>query len=213
MRSPPTQRRRRVGRPPGPPADPTARREELLDAAERVIKAQGPDVSMSDIAAEIGLTKPVVYRSLGDKAELSAALGGRVADRLATELGQALSGSGDLREIVAAAIDVFCRFVDQETNLYRFAVHGSIGTRHTGLPEKSLVSRLGGEISTALADALHRADADPGLADTWAYAILGAVFAATEHWLRHRHITRATLVDQLVDLITPALTQTGLSPA
>jgi hypothetical protein len=107
---------------------------------------------------------------------------------------------------------VFCRFVDEETNLYRFVVHGSIGTRHTGLPEKSLVARLGGEIGGALRDALERADADTGLADTWAYAILGAVFAATEHWLRHRHIPRATLVAQLVDLITPALHHTGLTP-
>ena len=212
MTQPPAQVRRRIGRPPGPPPDPTTRREELLDAAERVIKAQGPDVSMSAIAADIGLTKPVVYRSLGDKAELSAALGGRVAERLAGEIGDALGSSGSLRAVVAAAIDVFCRFVDEETNLYRFVVHGSIGTRHTGLPEKSLVSRLGAEIGGALREALARADADPGIADTWAYAILGAVFAATEHWLHHRHITRAQLVAQLVDLITPALHHSGLSP-
>jgi AcrR family transcriptional regulator len=213
MKSPPTQGKRRLGRPPGPPPDPTARREELLDAAERVIKAQGPDVSMNDIAAEIGLTKPVVYRSLGDKAELSAALGGRVGERLAGSLGAALGASGDLRGVVAAAIDVFCRFVDEETNLYRFVVHGSIGTRHTGLPEKSLVAHLGSEISDALSEALARAGGDPALADTWAYAILGAVFAATEHWLHQRHVPRATLVAHLVDLITPALAHTGLSPA
>lgn len=168
---------------------------------------------MNAIAAEIGLTKPVVYRSLGDKAELSAALSGRVAERLAGELGAALGGTGTLREVVTAAIDVFCRFVDEETNLYRFVVHGAIGTRRRDRgTDKSLVTRLGGEIGDALRAALARADADPGLADTWAYAILGAVFAATEHWLRHRHITRATLVTQLVDLITPALHHTGLSP-
>ena len=207
-----THGRRRVGRPPGPPPDPEARREELLDAAERVIAAQGPDVSMNAIAGEIGLTKPVVYRSLGDKAELSAALGGRVAERLAGEIRLALGQSGTLREVVAAAIDVFCRFVDEETNLYRFVIYGSIGTRRTSLPEKSLVSRLGGEIGDALRAALARVGADPGIADTWAYAILGAVFAATEHWLHHRHITRAALVAQLVDLITPALHHSGLSP-
>ena len=117
MKSLPEQGKRRLGRPPGPPPDPTARREELLDAAERVIKAHGPDVSMNDIAAEIGLTKPVVYRSLGDKAELSAALGGRVGERLAGSLGAALGASGYLRGVVAAAIDVFCRLVEDETNL------------------------------------------------------------------------------------------------
>lgn len=205
--------RRRVGRPPGPSPDPAARREELLDAAERVIAAEGPDVSMSAVAAEIGLTKPVVYRSLGDKAELSAAVGQRVADRLGEELRQALTGTGDLRDVVAGAIDVFCRFVDEETNLYRFIVHGSLGTRHTGLSDKPLVSRMGGELSDTLTIGLAQAGADVSLAPTWAYALLGAVFSATEHWLRHRHITRPELVDQLVDLILPGLTNARLSPA
>lgn len=174
---------------------------------------------MNAIAAEIGLTKPVVYRSLGDKAELSAALGRRVGERLAGELGAALVSSGSLDEVVAGAIDVFCRFVDEDTNLYRFVVHGAIGTRRkdssegTDPSDRSLVSRLGGEIDAALRDALTRADADPAIADTWAYAILGAVFAATEHWLHHRHITRPQLVAHLVDLITPALHHSGLSPA
>jgi AcrR family transcriptional regulator len=213
MATPTTRRPRRVGRPPGPPPDHEARREELLDAAERVIRSQGPDFSMNAIAAEIGLTKPVVYRSLGDKAELSAALGRRVGERLAGELGAALGRSGSLDEVVAGSIDVFCRFVDEDTNLYRFVVHGAIGTRRKGTSERSLVSRLGGEIDHALRDALTRADADPAIADTWAYAILGAVFAATEHWLHHRHTTRAQLVTQLVDLITPALQHSGLSPA
>jgi len=222
--------RARVGRPPGPTPDPEARREEILDAAERVIAAQGPDVGMSDIAAGIGLTKPAVYRSVGDKAELSAALGRRVAERLAERLGSALSAPGEVRDVVAAAIDVFCTFVDEETNLYRFIVHGSVGTRHTGLQDKPLVTRLGQEISNALALALDRAGADPsvagggvgdsgvgavdvGLADTWAYAILGAVFSSTEHWRRRRHIPRDQFVDQLTRLVTPALEQLGIAPA
>jgi AcrR family transcriptional regulator len=230
MRSPIDEGRRRIGRPPGPPLDPTARREELLDAAERVIRARGPDIGMSDIAAEIGLTKPAVYRSLGDKAQLSAALGRRVAERLAGQLVTALGAAGELRSVVGAAIDVFCRFVDEDTNLYRFVIHGSIGTRPTGLQDKPLVTRLGRQISTSLAVALDRAEAQPRpaatsagpgppapqpvqpSADTWAYAILGAVFAATEHWLRHRHLSRAQLVEQLVQLLAPALEQARLAP-
>jgi AcrR family transcriptional regulator len=213
MSSPSRQHeKRRVGRPPGPPPDPSVRREELLDAAERVIRAQGPDVGMNDIAADIGLTKPAVYRSLGDKAELSAALGRRVAARLAGQLADAFGGPGELRQIVVAAIDVFCTFVDEETNLYRFIVHGSVGTRHTGMQDKPMVTRLGAEISGALAVALDRAGADPELADTWAYAILGAVFAATEHWRRRRHIPREQFVEQLAALVAPALENLGVRP-
>jgi len=204
--------RRRVGRPPGPSPDPTQRREELLDAAERVIRAQGPDVGMQDIAADIGLTKPAVYRSLGDKAELTGALGHRVAARLADQLAAALTGPGSLRDVVVAAIDVFCTFVDEDTNLYRFIVHGPKGTRLTGMQDKPLVTRLGKEISVALAGALERAGGDTALADTWAYAIIGAVFTATEHWRRLGQVSREQFVDQLARLITPALEQAGLTP-
>jgi hypothetical protein len=115
--------------------------------------------------------------------------------------------------VAIAAIDVFCRFVDDETNLYRFIVHGSIGTRHTGLSDKPLVTRLGEQLGAALAAALERAGADPSPATTWAYAILGAVFSATEHWLQHRHIPRAELVAQIADLVTPALEAAGVRPA
>lgn len=224
MGSPTRQDRRRVGRPPGPPPDPAARREELLDAAERVIRAHGPDVGMNDIAADIGLTKPAVYRSLGDKAQLSAALGRRLAARLADRLVAALTlappGEGedeaapDLHAVVVAAIDVFCTFVDEDTNLYRFIVHGSVGTRHTGIQDKPLVTRLAKEIGGALRLAFDQAgaDVDDELADTWAYAIIGAVFAATGHWLRRRHISRAELVNQIAGLITPALEAHGLRP-
>ena len=211
--------RHRVGRPSGPAPDPAVRREELLDAAERVIRSHGPDVGMDDIAAEIGLTKPAVYRSLGDKSQLSAALGERVAGRLAGQLGAALGSSTELRPVVSAAIGVFCRFVDEDTNVYRFVVHGSVGTRHTGLLDKPLVTRLSGLISAQLADALDRAPGRAGVdapgrpsPETWSYAILGAVFAATEHWLRHRHTSRADLVEQLAGLITPALDRHRIEP-
>lgn len=203
--------RRRVGRPPGPPPDPAERREAILDAAERVIRDRGPDVGMQDIAAGIGLTKPAVYRSLGDKAALSNALGRRVAARLADRLAAALTGPGDLRDVVVAAIDVFCTFVDEDTHLYRFIVHGSKGTGHTGFQDKPLVTRLGREISSALAVALDRAGGDPSLADTWAYAIIGAVFSATEHWRHRPTIDRATLVAHLATLITPALESANLT--
>ncbi|HEY8546132.1 MAG TPA: TetR/AcrR family transcriptional regulator, partial [Acidimicrobiales bacterium] len=182
-RSATSRDRRRVGRPPGPPPDPAERREAILDAAERVIRAQGPDVGMQDIAAGLGLTKPAVYRSLGDKAALSAALGRRVAKRLGERLAATLGGPGDLHGIVVAAIDVFCAFVDEDPHLYRFIVHGSKGAEPAGFQDRPLVARLAGVIATALRAALGDG-ADEGLADTWAYAIIGAVFSATEHW-RH----------------------------
>lgn len=207
---------RRVGRPPGPPPDPEVRRAELLDAAERVIRAQGPEVGMDDIAAEIGLTKGAVYRSLGDKATLTSALAERVTERLAERLAAVMASpptdAAEVRASVASAIDVFCGFVDEDTNLYRFIVHGSVGVRHTGMMDKPLVVNLGEQIRASLAAGLARVGADPQTSTTWAYAMLGAVFAGTEHWLRHQDISRAELVARLTALLSPALEHFAADP-
>ena len=50
--------------------DPEARRAELADAAVRAIRSIGADASMSDIAAEAGISKPVLYHHFGDKENL-----------------------------------------------------------------------------------------------------------------------------------------------
>src|SRR6266508_4509657 len=45
-----------------------ARRLELLEAAIEVIRREGPTASMDEIAAQAGITKPIVYRYFGDRA-------------------------------------------------------------------------------------------------------------------------------------------------
>lgn len=195
----------RVGRPPGPAPDPVLRRQELLDAAERVIARSGPDVSMDDIAAELGLTKPAVYRWLGAKAELTAALGERIGQRLRADLAKAVAEPGDIRAVVRAAVDVFCRFVEDQPHLYQFMVHAPpsqpIGD---GLTGRRFVWSIATELETSIAAALEAAGGDPAVAATWSYAVLGAVFVAAEGWRSTGTVTRAELVEHLVDLLAPA---------
>ena len=69
-------------------ADPTRdarrleRRAELLDAATRVVRREGPAASMDQIAAEAGISKPIVYRHFRDRDDLVAGVAQRFADEL-----------------------------------------------------------------------------------------------------------------------------------
>jgi AcrR family transcriptional regulator len=120
----------RPGRPRGPRRDRDERRAELLDAAERAIRRVGPKASMDEIAAEAGITKPILYAHFGDKAGLVQALAGRVARRLNRTVTDALTRSGEPRDVVASTIEAFCTFIEDETELYRFLVQ-SAGTTWT----------------------------------------------------------------------------------
>ncbi|MBR7674846.1 helix-turn-helix transcriptional regulator, partial [Streptomyces daliensis] len=66
------------------------RRRELLEAADRVVLRDGPGASMNAIAAEAGITKPILYRHFGDKGGLYRALAVRHTDALLDALRAAL---------------------------------------------------------------------------------------------------------------------------
>ena len=94
------------------------RREELLDAADRIVRAGGRDTSMEEIAAEAGITKPILYRHFGDKDGLHEALAERYV-----ELKEALLPAGKARgarERLAATIDAYLAYVEREPERYRF---------------------------------------------------------------------------------------------
>ena len=84
-----------------------ARREALLDAADRIVQRDGPAASMATIAAEAGITKPILYRHFGDKNGLYAALTDRHTERLLVALRAALEVPGTRRERVERTVDAY----------------------------------------------------------------------------------------------------------
>src|SRR5262249_17476551 len=70
-----------------PWTDHRARRgREFVDAALRALEVQGPDLPMEAVAAEAGVTKPVLYRYFQDKSALVDALGERGSEILLDRL-------------------------------------------------------------------------------------------------------------------------------
>jgi AcrR family transcriptional regulator len=68
-----------------------SRREELLTAATRLFRERGyRDVSMEEIGAAAGIAGPSVYRHFSGKADLLAAAGYRMADRLTMDARRAI---------------------------------------------------------------------------------------------------------------------------
>lgn len=163
---------------------------------------------MDEIAAEAGITKPILYSHFGDKAGLIRALAGRVAGQLNRTVSQALTGSGEPREVVASTIEAFCTFIENEPELYRFLVQTAKHESDASGPR--LMSDIGSQIAVTLGSGLRRAGADSGAAEPWAFAIVGMTFAGAGWWLERRSMSKDDLVGYLSQLLWSGLSGAGL---
>jgi AcrR family transcriptional regulator len=198
----------RSGRPRGPRRDREERRVELLDAAERAIRRVGAHASMDELAAEAGITKPILYSHFGDKAGLATALAERVAAELNRTIAASLSRMRDPSEMIAETIEAFCTFIQDEPELYRFLVHTALD--HPTASGSKLVVDISQQVSVVLGSALRQAGADSGAAEPWAYAIVGMALAGAGWWIERQSMSKRDLVGYLSQLLWTGLSGAGL---
>lgn len=199
----------RVGRPRGPRRSRDERRAELLDAAERAILRIGPAASMDELAAEAGITKPILYSHFGDKAGLAQALAVRVAAELDAAISSSLSQASSPEQIVSSTIGAFCSFIETRNDLYRFLIQTSISNPDKRARSK-LIADFANQISVVLGGALRQVGADSGAAEPWSFAIVGMTLASGEWWLDRRSMSKDDLVAYLTQLLWSGLAGAGL---
>jgi AcrR family transcriptional regulator len=154
---------------------------------------------MARIAAEAGITKPILYRHFGDKGGLFAALAERHTDRLLDALVDALTGGGTPRERVHRTIDAYLAMIEREPEVYRFLVESDEAVQARE-PVRGFVRRLEDLLAAGIAHELRLPEDDVRPA-VWAAAIVGMVQAAGERWLASQWCSRADLTGQLTDLL------------
>lgn len=184
-----------------------ARRQELLDAADRAIRSSGPDVTMEEIAAQAGTAKPVLYRYFGDKGGLYQALAERYVQLVMTTVQDALGeGTDEPRRRLEAAIDAYLTLVEEQSEIYRFLMHRAVTERaeaHATVAD--FIRGLGGRLAAVLAEDLRSRGLDAHAAEPWARGIVGMVQVAGDWWLEQKSMTRERLVDHLVTLLWTGL--------
>jgi AcrR family transcriptional regulator len=175
------------------------RRAELLDAADEVICRNGPAVSMDAIAAEAGVTKPILYRHFGDKEGLYEALAQRYVDQLMGELDSG-SSAGDARARLAARIDAYLSYVERNPQRYRFLL-GAAEQPRTSVIVAEFRERRVNACAARAEESLRRAGLDPEIAEPWAHAVCGMIRSAGIWWLETRSLPRGRLVEHLTTLL------------
>jgi AcrR family transcriptional regulator len=193
-------RRKRSSSPEQSSARLRAQREELLHAAQRAIRQRGAGISMEDVAAEAGITRPILYRHFGDRRGMAQALRDSVVGAM---LGIASVAEVDLRSSMEERIatlypearDVegligmlsswttgFASFVDANRELYRFLRKEGVMDVKWEVPRGEWSEPIADNIGRSLAAIFADRGVDRATARAWGYALVGMVGGALEWW-------------------------------
>ncbi|HEY7147085.1 MAG TPA: TetR/AcrR family transcriptional regulator [Streptosporangiaceae bacterium] len=183
------------------------RHREFVDAALRVLEAAGPGLLMDSVAAEAGVSKPVLYRYFSDKTALIQALDERASHILLDQLMPAIEAATPPRIRVRDSVGAYFAVIDEHPNLYWLLARQA----NSGGPGSDAIQRYRDFVATALSvvigEYLARLGLDPGAAEPWAHGITGLVQSTGEWWLRRRSMNRAQVVEYVAQLIWAALSQ------
>jgi AcrR family transcriptional regulator len=178
-----------------------ARREEFIQAALRALAKHGPEFGMEHVAAEAGVTKPVLYRHFTDKADLFVALGQRGTELLFDRLIPALNNEEAPLPRIRKSLDAYFSIIEEHPNLYRLLIRRPFG-RDVVADDKELI---GNALSALLGDYMRAFDMDSGAAEPWGHGIVGLVQNVSEWWLERRSMSRDAVVEYLTQIIWAAI--------
>src|SRR3954468_22584237 len=181
-------------------AAPRLRRRQLLAAADRVIRRRGPGASMDEIAAEAGVTKPILYRHFGHKDGLHRALVRRYMRAIYRGPESALAETNP-RKRIAIAVDAFLASVEREPEIFRFVRRATNERPEAAGVAGALVRRHADEIARATRQDLRRLGLDVEAAEPWAHGIVGMMQFVASWWLEHPDVPRERLVSQVTTLL------------
>ncbi|WP_037573103.1 TetR/AcrR family transcriptional regulator [Phaeacidiphilus oryzae] len=122
-----TDERPRPGKPSTGRLPRSARREQLLGAAQEVFVAQGYHAAaMDDIAERAGVSKPVLYQHFPGKLELYLALLDKHCDALVESVREALTSTSDNRQRVRATTEAYFAYVGSDTGAFRLVFESDL---------------------------------------------------------------------------------------
>jgi AcrR family transcriptional regulator len=189
---------------------PRAERERLiLDVAHARFAAHGfAAVTMEDVAADAGVTKPLLYAYFGNKERLYLACMERAGEAMFATVGAAVSDATSPAGALRRGLHAFFAFVDEDRDAWRVLFDetlpsgGEIADRVAGYRERLLA--LVAQTNLARLPEQRRAAAKTEVEAT-SVALLGAAEALARWWLRTGAMPAADAADLLIATAEPGL--------
>jgi AcrR family transcriptional regulator len=184
------------------------RRQQLLDIGRRLFAERGFEgTSIEEIAAQAGVSKPVVYEHFGGKEGLYAGVVDRVVERLLATATILLEGSHSREKFEQAAVGLL-RYIDENADGFRILVRDSTPGSGAGT-YGTLLSDIAGQVEYIMADFLRSRGRDPKLAPMYSQMMVGMVAFTGQWWLDSRKPKLEEVAAKLIDLAWEGLAGFG----
>ena len=179
------------------------RREQLLDVAMTVFSDHGyHGASMNDVAAQAGVTKPVLYQHFPSKRDLYLELIEGVSSALAEAVTTAAKRQEHARGQAEAALAAYFNFVEENQREFVLLFgRGAPREEEFGQGSRMVEDRMAGTITDLLDRRL-----DEEARELFARAIVGMSEGVVRHWIaQDQRISAEALAKQLADLLIGGL--------
>jgi AcrR family transcriptional regulator len=194
----------------------SARRKQLLGAAQEIFVAQGYHAAaMDDIAERAGVSKPVLYQHFPGKLELYLALLDQHATDLVKKVREALATTTDNHRRVAACVKAYFDFVDGEgtpgEGAFRLVFESDL---RNDPAVRERVERMLQECVDALAETIaHDTGYRAEEAELLSVALSGLMEVGARWWLASEgQLTKDRAMELLVGLTWRGISGAPLSP-
>jgi len=179
----------------------SARRQQLLGAAQEVFVAQGYHAAaMDDIADAAGVSKPVLYQHFPGKLDLYLALLDAACDQVIDNCRQALASTPDNKTRVAAAMAAFYSYVAGERGAFRLVFESDL-TSEPAVREH--VERVTSECAAMISDVIHDDTGLPAEASRLlAVSLVGMAQVSARFWVSESSRSSELTQDQAVELVS-----------
>ncbi|GIE86533.1 TetR/AcrR family transcriptional regulator [Actinoplanes regularis] len=175
----------------------SARRKQLLAAAQQIFVAHGYHAAaMDDIAERAGVSKPVLYQHFPGKLELYLALLDTHCDAIIAKVRGSLLATPDNKERVKGAVQAYFDFMDHESEAFRLVFESDLRNdpqvrQRVERVEQGCIEAL---TETIISDTGLR----PDQAQLLASGLAGASGAAAQYWLANGRRTPKAEAESLV---------------
>ncbi|GLW92604.1 TetR/AcrR family transcriptional regulator [Actinokineospora globicatena] len=176
----------------------TARRAQLLAAAQDVFAANGYHAAgMDEIAERAGVSKPVLYQHFPGKLELYMALLDKHVDELVRRVTEAMDATSDNKARVRNAVGAYFDFVDGESQAFRLVFESDL--RGEPLVQDAIERATSASVDAIAATITADASLDESRARLLAVGLVGASQVAARSWLADN---RAVPKEEAINLIS-----------